>query len=109
MKLTWQNPLLTELNIVLQQAEMSIVAENSPNSAHGSAKKSTQQSQNNTELAVKVMTTRKKNRYITKECNQTKSNFKFKRPTYSTLECAFGRVTTAITGTATNSQAKTLS
>lgn len=54
------------------------------------------------------MTTRK-NRYITKECNQTKSNFKFKRPTYSTLECAFGRVTTAITGTATNSQAKTLS
>ncbi|MHC0016289.1 type IV pilus assembly protein FimV [Acinetobacter pittii] len=44
----------------LQQAEMSIVAENSPNSMHGSAKKSTQQSQNNTELAVKVMTTREK-------------------------------------------------
>ncbi len=63
----------------LQQAEMSIVAENSPNSAHGSAKKSTQQSQNNTELAVKVMTTRGKNRYITKECNQTKSNFTFKK------------------------------
>lgn len=31
------------------------------------------------------MTTREKNRYITKECNQTKSNFTFKRPTYSTL------------------------
>ncbi len=44
----------------LQQAEMSIVAENSQNSTHGSAKKSTQQSQNNTELAVKVMTTREK-------------------------------------------------
>ncbi len=92
----------------LQQAEMSIVAEQ-PKFCSWKCKKSTQQSQNNTELAVKVMTTRKKNRYITKECNQTKSNFKFKRPTYSTLECAFGRVTTAITGTATNSQAKTLS
>ena len=81
---------------------MSIVAENSQNSTHGSAKKSTQQSQNNTELAVKVMTTRE-NRYITKECNQTKSNFTFKRPTYSTSECTFGRVTTAVTSTATDS------
>ncbi|MFI8141609.1 FimV family protein, partial [Acinetobacter baumannii] len=56
----------------LQQAEMSIVAENSPNSAHGSAKKSTQQSQNNTELAVKVMTTRKKT--VTLQRNVTKLN-----------------------------------
>lgn len=93
----------------LQQAEMSIVAENSQNSTHGSAKKSTQQSQNNTELAVKVMTKREKKRYITKECNQTKSNFTFKRPTYSAFECSFGRVTTAVTSTATNSQTKTLS
>lgn len=56
----------------LQQAEMSIVAENSPNSAHGSAKKSTQQSQNNTELAVKVMTTREKT--VTLQRNVTKLN-----------------------------------
>ncbi|HGP3326321.1 hypothetical protein J7D37_02100 [Acinetobacter baumannii] len=56
----------------LQQAEMSIVAENSPNSAHGSVKKSTQQSQNNTELAVKVMTTRKKT--VTLQRNVTKLN-----------------------------------
>ncbi|MGQ0770984.1 type IV pilus assembly protein FimV [Acinetobacter baumannii] len=56
----------------LQQAEMSIVAENSPNSAHGSARKSTQQSQNNTELAVKVMTTRKKT--VTLQRNVTKLN-----------------------------------
>ncbi|MBJ9416588.1 hypothetical protein I5549_07630 [Acinetobacter baumannii] len=56
----------------LQQAEMSIVAENSPNSAHGSAKKSTQQNQNNTELAVKVMTTRKKT--VTLQRNVTKLN-----------------------------------
>jgi len=56
----------------LQQAEMSIVAENSPNSNHGSAKKSTQQGQNNTELAVKVMTTREKT--ITLQRNVTKLN-----------------------------------
>ncbi|MDQ9036186.1 hypothetical protein RFH07_06080 [Acinetobacter seifertii] len=56
----------------LQQAEMSIVAENSPNSTHGSAKKSTQQGQNNTELAVKVMTTRKKT--VTLQRNVTKLN-----------------------------------
>ena len=56
----------------LQQAEMSIVAENSPNSNHGSAKKSTQQGQNNTELAVKVMTTRKKT--VTLQRNVTKLN-----------------------------------
>lgn len=56
----------------LQQAEMSIVAENSPNSAHGSAKKSTQQSQNNTELAVKVMTTREKT--VTLQRNVAKLN-----------------------------------
>lgn len=56
----------------LQQAEMSIVAENSQNSTHGSAKKSTQQSQNNTELAVKVMTTREKT--VTSQRNVTKLN-----------------------------------
>ncbi|MCU4526702.1 hypothetical protein KTI57_08855 [Acinetobacter pittii] len=56
----------------LQQAEMSIVAENSQNSKHGSAKKSTQQSQNNTELAVKVMTTREKT--VTLQRNVTKLN-----------------------------------
>ncbi|SSV48583.1 type IV pilus assembly protein FimV [Acinetobacter nosocomialis] len=56
----------------LQQAEMSIVAENSPNSNHGSAKKSTQQGQNNTELAVKVMTTREKT--VTLQRNVTKLN-----------------------------------
>lgn len=56
----------------LQQAEMSIVAENSQNSMHGSAKKSTQQSQNNTELAVKVMTTREKT--VTLQRNVTKLN-----------------------------------
>ncbi len=56
----------------LQQAEMSIVAENSQNSTHGSAKKSTQQSQNNTELAVKVMTTREKT--VTLQRNVTKLN-----------------------------------
>lgn len=56
----------------LQQAEMSIVAENSQNSSHGSAKKSTQQSQNNTELAVKVMTTREKT--FTLQRNVTKLN-----------------------------------
>ncbi|ENU44140.1 type IV pilus assembly protein FimV [Acinetobacter seifertii] len=56
----------------LQQAEMSIVAENSPNSTHGSVKKSTQQGQNNTELAVKVMTTRKKT--VTLQRNVTKLN-----------------------------------
>ncbi|MFW1921335.1 FimV family protein [Acinetobacter geminorum] len=56
----------------LQQAEMSIVAENSQNSSHGSAKKSTQQSQNNTELAVKVMTTREKT--VTLQRNVTKLN-----------------------------------
>ena len=56
----------------LQQAEMSIVAENSQNSTHGSAKKSTQQSQNNTELAVKVMTKREKN--VTLQRNVTKLN-----------------------------------
>ncbi|MFI8144067.1 FimV family protein [Acinetobacter sp. ABJ_C5_2] len=56
----------------LQQAEMSIVAENSPNSTHGSAKKSTQQGQNNTELAVKVMTTREKT--VTLQRNVTKLN-----------------------------------
>lgn len=56
----------------LQQAEMSIVAENSQNTTHGSAKKSTQQSQNNTELAVKVMTTREKN--VTLQRNVTKLN-----------------------------------
>ncbi|MFV5372195.1 FimV family protein [Acinetobacter pittii] len=56
----------------LQQAEMSIVAENSPNSAHGNAKKSTQLSQNNTELAVKVMTTREKT--VTLQRNVTKLN-----------------------------------
>ncbi len=56
----------------LQQAEMSIVAENSQNSTHGSAKKSTQQSQNNTELAVKVMTTREKT--FTLQRNVTKLN-----------------------------------
>ncbi|EHU1209070.1 hypothetical protein B1A38_RS04585 [Acinetobacter nosocomialis] len=56
----------------LQQAEMSIVAENSPNSNHGSAKKSTQQDQNNTELAVKVMTTREKT--VTLQRNVTKLN-----------------------------------
>ncbi len=54
----------------LQQAEMSIVAENSQNSTHGSAKKSTQQGQNNTELAVKVMTTREKT--VTLQRNVTK-------------------------------------
>ncbi|OCY49818.1 FimV family protein [Acinetobacter pittii] len=57
---------------LLQQAEMSIVAENSQNSSHGSAKKSTQQSQNNTELAVKVMTTREKT--VTLQRNVTKLN-----------------------------------
>lgn len=56
----------------LQQAEMSIVAENSQNSKYGSAKKSTQQSQNNTELAVKVMTTREKT--VTLQRNVTKLN-----------------------------------
>lgn len=56
----------------LQQAEMSIVAENSQNSTHGSAKKSTQQSQNNTELAVKVMTTREKT--VTLQRNVTRLN-----------------------------------
>ncbi|MEQ1451332.1 type IV pilus assembly protein FimV [Acinetobacter seifertii] len=56
----------------LQQAGMSIVAENSPNSTHGSAKKSTQQGQNNTELAVKVMTTRKKT--VTLQRNVIKLN-----------------------------------
>lgn len=56
----------------LQQAEMSIVAENSQNSTHGSAKKSTQQSQNNTELAVKVMTKREKT--VTLQRNVTKLN-----------------------------------
>lgn len=56
----------------LQQAEMSIVAENNQNSTHGSAKKSTQQSQNNTELAVKVMTKREKN--VTLQRNVTKLN-----------------------------------
>lgn len=56
----------------LQQAEMSIVAENSQNSTHGSAKKSTQQSQNNTELAVKVMTKREKN--VTLQRNVAKLN-----------------------------------
>ncbi|MCG5265636.1 hypothetical protein MCL27_11400 [Acinetobacter pittii] len=56
----------------LQQAEMSIVAENSQNTTHGSAKKSTQQSQNNTELAVKVMTTREKT--VTLQRNVTKLN-----------------------------------
>lgn len=56
----------------LQQAEMSIVAENSQNTMHGSAKKSTQQSQNNTELAVKVMTTREKT--VTLQRNVTKLN-----------------------------------
>lgn len=56
----------------LQQAEMSIVAENSQNSTHGSAKKSTQQSQNNTELAVKVMITREKT--VTLQRNVTKLN-----------------------------------
>ncbi|MDR2248239.1 hypothetical protein [Acinetobacter sp.] len=56
----------------LQQAEMSIVAENSQNSTHGSAKKSTQQGQNNTELAVKVMTTREKT--VTLQRNVTKLN-----------------------------------
>ncbi|MCU4359921.1 MULTISPECIES: FimV family protein [Acinetobacter] len=56
----------------LQQAEMSIVAENIQNSSHGSAKKSTQQSQNNTELAVKVMTTREKT--VTLQRNVTKLN-----------------------------------
>lgn len=56
----------------LQQAEMSIVAENSQNSTHGSAKKSTQQIQNNTELAVKVMTTREKT--VTLQRNVTKLN-----------------------------------
>lgn len=55
----------------LQQAEMSIVAENSQNSTHGSAKKSTQQSQNNTELAVKVMTKREN---VTLQRNVTKLN-----------------------------------
>lgn len=54
----------------LQQAEMSILAENSQNSTHGSAKKSTQQGQNNTELAVKVMTTREKT--VTLQRNVTK-------------------------------------
>ncbi|EKU37290.1 MULTISPECIES: FimV family protein [Acinetobacter] len=56
----------------LQQAEMSIVAENSQNSTHGSAKKNTQQSQNNTELAVKVMTKREKT--VTLQRNVTKLN-----------------------------------
>ncbi|KYQ79899.1 hypothetical protein AWW73_02015 [Acinetobacter lactucae] len=56
----------------LQQAEMSIVAESNQNSTHGSAKKSTQQSQNNTELAVKVMTTREKT--VTLQRNVTKLN-----------------------------------
>ncbi len=56
----------------LQQAEMSIVAENSQNTTHGSAKKSTQQSQNNTELAVKVMTTREKT--VTLQRSVTKLN-----------------------------------
>lgn len=56
----------------LQQAEMSIVAENSPNSTHGNAKKSTQQSQNNTELAVKVRTTREKT--VTLQRSVTKLN-----------------------------------
>ena len=56
----------------LQQAEMSIVAENNQNSTHGSAKKSTQQSQNNTELAVKVMTKREKT--VTLQRNVTKLN-----------------------------------
>ncbi|WP_336165941.1 type IV pilus assembly protein FimV [Acinetobacter sp. 161(2023)] len=56
----------------LQQAEMSIVAENSQNSTHGSAKNSTQQSQNNTELAVKVMTKREKT--VTLQKNVTKLN-----------------------------------
>jgi len=56
----------------LQQAEMSIVAENSQNSTHGTAKKSTQQGQNNTELAVKVMTIREKT--VTLQRNVTKLN-----------------------------------
>ncbi|MBJ9721824.1 hypothetical protein I5515_08420 [Acinetobacter calcoaceticus] len=56
----------------LQQAEMSIVAENNQNSTHGSAKKSTQQSQNNTELAVKVKTKREKT--VTLQKNVTKLN-----------------------------------
>lgn len=80
---TQQNKLKTEITHTakspsgkakyrLQQAEMSIVAENSQNSTHGSAKKSTQQSQNNTELAVKVMTKREKN--VTLQRNVTKLN-----------------------------------
>ncbi len=55
------------------------------------------------------MTTREKT--ITLQRNVTKLNqtLSLKRPTYSTSECAFGRVTAAIKSTATNSQAKTLS
>lgn len=44
----------------LNQAEMSLVAEKENNSAHGSAKKSTQTNQTSEELSLKVMTSREK-------------------------------------------------
>ncbi|WP_378216785.1 hypothetical protein RBI12_16600 [Acinetobacter pittii] len=62
----------------LQQAEMSIVAENSQNTTHGSAKKSTQQSQNNTELAVKVMTTREKTVTLQRSVTKLNQNLRLK-------------------------------
>lgn len=44
----------------LDQAEMSLIADNEQNSSQGSAKKNTQANQTNTELSTKVMTSREK-------------------------------------------------
>lgn len=44
----------------LDQAEMSLIADNEQNSPQGSAKKNTQVNQTNTELSTKVMTSREK-------------------------------------------------
>ncbi|RZG49009.1 type IV pilus assembly protein FimV [Acinetobacter wuhouensis] len=57
----------------LDQAEMSLVADNEQNSAQGSAKKNTQINQTNDELSTKVMTSREKTVKLQKNVTQLAS------------------------------------
>ena len=57
----------------LDQAEMSLIADNEQNSPQGSAKKNTQVNQTNTELSTKVMTSREKTVKLQRDVTQLAS------------------------------------
>ncbi|MEG0488125.1 MAG: hypothetical protein RR575_09335, partial [Acinetobacter sp.] len=57
----------------LDQAEMSLIADNEQNTPQGSAKKNTQVNQTNTELSTKVMTSREKTVKLQRDVTQLAS------------------------------------